>query len=161
MENLVNEPIVLIFGKICSGKSTYAQALSYITKSKRITVSDIVKALSGIQSRSGLQTTQHLDEAIAAELVRQIKANERVVIDGIRQFSIVQWILREFGAENILMIWLEVPDDIRKYRFYDRLLAKDDLTFEEADQRDEKLGLTELRSKLDKEYIQYTVINNH
>jgi hypothetical protein len=32
---------------------------------------------------------------------------------------------------------------------------------EEADQRDEKLGLTELRSKLDKEYIQYTIINNH
>ena len=34
--------IVLLFGKICSGKSTYANALSYITKAKRITVSDIV-----------------------------------------------------------------------------------------------------------------------
>ena len=158
MERLVEEPIVLIFGKICSGKSTYATALSYLTKAKRITVSDVVKTLSGLSTRSGLQTTQHLDEAIAAELVRKIKSHDRVVIDGIRQVSIVEWILKEVNPKDVLMLWLEVPDEVRKSRFYDRVVSKDDLTLEEADQRDEKLGLLELQDTLKDRYI---TIQNH
>jgi hypothetical protein len=55
------------------------------------------------------------------------------------------------------MIWLEVPDEIRKYRFHDRAISKDDITFEEADARDEKLGLKELAESLKKTY---TIINN-
>lgn len=158
MERLVEQPIVLIFGKICSGKSTYANALSYLIKAKRVTVSDVVKTLSGLSTRSGLQSTQHLDEAIAAELVRKIKSHDRVVIDGIRQASIVEWILKEVNPDDVLMLWLEVPDDIRKFRFHDRVVSKDDLTFEEADKRDEKLGLLELQNTLKGRYI---TIQNH
>jgi len=150
-------PITLLFGKICSGKSTFAEALSYVTKAKHITVSDIVKSLSGLHTRSGLQLTQHLDEAIAAELVRQIKAYDKVIIDGIRQKSIVEWLINEFGDSKIKMIWLEVPDHTRKYRFEDRVVAKDDLTFEMADRRDADLGLLELQAALQNEY---TIINN-
>jgi hypothetical protein len=54
-------------------------------------------------------------------------------------------------------MWLEVSDDIRKYRFYDRSISKDDITFEEADARDEKLGLKELAESLKDSYI---IINN-
>lgn len=154
---LVPEPIVLLFGKICSGKSTYANALAYITKAKHITVSDIVKRVSGATTRSTLQQTQDLDEAIAVELVREIEKYGRVVVDGIRQKSIVDWLLRHFRRDNILMIWLDTPDEIREYRFRDRVIAKDDISFEQADQKDAELGLTELQQSLKKQYV---IVNN-
>lgn len=149
--------IVLLFGKICSGKSTYADALCYVTKAKRITVSDIVKRVSGKVSRSELQNTAHMDLSICEELASEIKKYDKVVVDGIRQYSIVVGLAAEFGLENLDLIWLEVPDEIRRYRFTDRAVAKDDISFEEADARDEKLGLLELQDKLKDSYI---VINN-
>lgn len=149
--------IVLLFGKICSGKSTYADALCYITKAQRITVSDIVKRVSGKASRSELQNTAHMDQDICHELCQEINKYDKVVIDGIRQYSIVLGLAAEFGLENIDLIWLEVPDEVRKYRYYDRAVAKDDIGFEEADKRDEKLGLLELQDKLKDSYI---IINN-
>lgn len=149
--------IVLLFGKICSGKSTYANALSYITKAKRITVSDIVKRVSGKASRSELQDTAHMDQDICYELCCEINKYDKVVIDGIRQYTIVTGLVAEYGLENIDLVWLEVPDDVRKYRFYDRAVSKDDITFEEADARDEKLGLKELQENLKNSYI---IINN-
>ena len=151
------EKVVLLFGKICSGKSTYADALCYITKAKRITVSDIVKRVSGKVSRSELQNTAHMDQDICHELCHEINKYDKVVIDGIRQYSIVLGLAAEFGLENLDLIWLEVPDDVRKYRFYDISISKDDITFEDADARDEKLGLLELQDKLKDSYI---IINN-
>lgn len=149
--------IVLLFGKICSGKSTYADALCYVTKAKRITVSDIVKRVSGKASRSELQNTAHMDQDICHELCQEINKYEKVVIDGIRQYTIVTGLAAEYGIENLDLVWLEVPDDIRRYRFYDRAISKDDITFEEADARDNKLGLSELQDKLKDSYI---TINN-
>lgn len=149
--------IVLLFGKICSGKSTYAHALSYITKAKRITVSDIVKRVSGKATRSDLQNTAHMDQDICHELCQEINKYDKVVIDGIRQYTIVLGLAAEYGLENLDLVWLEVPDDVRKYRFHDRAISKDDITFEEADARDEKLGLKELQEKLKDSYI---IINN-
>ena len=151
------EKVVLLFGKICSGKSTYADALCYITKAKRITVSDIVKRVSGKISRSELQNTAHMDVEIIKELCAEINKYDKVVIDGIRQYSIVLGLSTEYGLSNVDMIWLEVPDEIRKYRFHDRAISKDDITFEEADARDERLGLKELAESLKKTY---TIINN-
>lgn len=149
--------IVLLFGKICSGKSTYADALCYVTKAKRITVSDIVKRVSGKVSRSELQNTAHMDKEIALELIQEIKKYDKVVIDGIRQYSIVIELAAEFDPFELDLIWLEVPDEVRRHRFYDRAISKDDITFEEADLRDEKLGLKELQDKLKDSYI---IINN-
>lgn len=149
--------IVLLFGKICSGKSTYANALSYLTKAKRITVSDIVKRVSGKVTRSELQQTKTFDMQIADELIKEVYLYDKVVVDGIRQYTIVGALLEHFGKENIDMVWLETPDNIRKFRFTDRAIAKDDISFEEADKRDEALGLLELQERLEKFY---TVINN-
>jgi dephospho-CoA kinase len=154
---LQTKRIVLIFGKICSGKSTYADALCYVTKAKRITVSDIVKRVSGKATRSELQTTQDLDEQISAELITEIEKYDKVVIDGIRQHSIVWNLVNKFGKPNIDMLWLEVADDVRKYRFYDRAIAKDDISFEQADERDEKLGLSYVAKVFENWYIK---INN-
>lgn len=150
--------ITLLFGKICSGKSTYADKLCLETTSKRITVSDIVKRVSGMTTRSELQQTKDLDTLIAEELITLIYVHDGpIVIDGIRQYSIVLNLIEEFGIESFNLIWLEVPDNIRKFRFTNRSVAKDDISFEEADKRDELLGLTELQQKL-KDI--YTVINN-
>jgi dephospho-CoA kinase len=149
--------IVLLFGKICSGKSTYADALSYLTKAKRITVSDVVKRVSGKITRSELQQTKDFDIQIADELIKEVYLYDKVVIDGIRQHTIVGALLEHFGTKDIDMVWLEVPDNIRKFRFSDRAVAKDDISFEEADKRDEALGLLELQERL-KNF--YTVINN-
>jgi len=154
---IITNKVVLLFGKICSGKSTYADALCYITKAKRITVSDIVKRVSGKISRSELQNTAHMDVEIIKELCAEINKYDKVVIDGIRQYSIVLDLSAEYGLSEIDMVWLEVPDEIRKYRFHDRAISKDDITFEEADARDEKLGLKELAESLKKTY---TIINN-
>lgn len=154
---LQTKKIVLIFGKICSGKSTYADALCYVTKAKRITVSDIVKRVSGKATRSELQNTQNLDMQIAEELIAEIQKYDKVVIDGIRQSTIVWGLINEFGFENINMLWLEASDEVRKYRFYDRSIAKDDLSFEEADLRDEDLGLLEVAKVFENWYIK---INN-
>jgi hypothetical protein len=148
--------LTLLFGKICSGKSTYADALCFVTKAKRITVSDIVKRVSGKATRSELQNTAHMDQLIAHELIQECNNYDKVVVDGIRQYSIVENVLDCYG-DNVDMIWLEVPDEIRKHRFYGRSISKDDITFEEADARDEKLGLLELQNKLKSSYI---VINN-
>lgn len=149
--------IVLLFGKICSGKSTYADALCYVTKAKRITVSDIVKRVSGKASRSELQSTAHMDQDICYELCQEINKYDKVVIDGIRQYSIVLGLAAEYGLDSLDLVWLEVSDEVRKYRYYDRAISKDDITFEDADIRDEKLGLKELQDKLKDSYI---VINN-
>jgi dephospho-CoA kinase len=149
--------IVLLFGKICSGKSTYADALCYVTKAKRITVSDIVKRVSGKASRSELQNTAHMDQDICHELCQEINKYDKVVIDGIRQYTIVMGLVSEYGLENLDLIWLEVPDATRRYRFYDRAISKDDITFEAADERDEQLGLKELQDKLKDSYI---IVNN-
>lgn len=149
--------IVLLFGKICSGKSTYANALCYVTKAKRITVSDIVKRVSGKVTRSELQQTQDLDADIAAELINEINKYDKIVIDGIRQDTIVWHIVNYFGMDAIDMVWLEVPDEIRKHRFYDRVVAKDDISFEEADQRDVELGLERVAEVFKNWYI---IINN-
>lgn len=154
---LSTKRIVLLFGKICSGKSTYADALCYVTKSKRITVSDIVKRVSGKTSRSELQDTQNLDAQIADELIAEIQKYDKVVVDGIRQSSIVWGLINEFGLDNIDMIWLEASDEVRKYRFYDRAIAKDDLSFEDADQRDVNLGLLDVAKAFESWYIK---VNN-
>ncbi len=152
--------VVLLFGKICSGKSSFADALSYVTKAERITVSDIVKRVSGAQSRAGLQNTKDLDQAIAHELIQEINRvlkYGKVIVDGIRQQSIVDRVVKEFKPINIEGIWLEVPDDTRKHRFYDRVGRMDDISFEDADQRDAQLGLEELYKQC-KPWL--TVVNN-
>lgn len=155
---MLQSKITLVFGKICSGKSTFTDNLCLQTTSKRVTVSDVVKRVSGMTTRSELQQTKDLDTLIAEELIIQIYLhNGPIVIDGIRQYSIVLHLVKEFGIKNIDLIWLEVPDNVRKFRFTNRAIAKDDISFEEADKRDELLGLTELQEKL-KDI--YTVINN-
>ena len=147
--------VTLLFGKICSGKSTYAKAAVKATGGTHITVSDIVKRVSGKSTRSELQNTAHMDKLIAEELVNEIAKHDYVFVDGIRQKSIAHQVCKRFGVDNVMMIWLNVPDEMRRLRFEGRAVKKDDISFEEADYRDNKLGLEELQKSLEKSYIKF------
>ena len=145
-EAISDRPIVLVFGKLCSGKGTYCAPF---TRSgyKHVATSDIVKRLSGAKTRGKLQNTAEKGPAIAQELVEIIGRNSKVIIDGIRQPEIVDAIVSRFGRDNIEMVWLDVPDEVRKARFDQRGAAKDDQTFDDADLGDKKLGMDAIERK--------------
>lgn len=145
--------IVFLFGEICSGKSTY----DFGEQSMRITVSNIVKRLMQSEDREVLQKTKHLDNIIADEIIEEIDnifgyvdtLPQTIIIDGIRQYSIVEQV-QQYLPDNaqVQYKWLEVDSAERKRRFEARKDPKDTLTFEEAEKRDNELGLSELFSIL-------------
>jgi hypothetical protein len=145
--------IVFLFGEICSGKSTY----DFGEQSMRITVSNIVKRLMQSEDREVLQKTKHLDNIIADEIIEEIDNTfgyvdplpHTIIIDGIRQYSIVEQV-QQYLPDNVQVEykWLEVDSAERKRRFEARKDLKDTLTFEEAEKRDNELGLSELFSIL-------------
>lgn len=145
--------IVFLFGEICSGKSTF----DFGESSMRITVSNIVKKLMQSEDREVLQKSKHLDTVIADEIIEEIDNifgfvyphPPTIIIDGIRQYSIVKQV-EQWLPENaeVGYRWLEVDSVERKRRFEARKDPKDTLTFEEAEKRDNALGLSELFSIL-------------
>jgi hypothetical protein len=145
--------IVFLFGEICSGKST----LDFGESSMRITVSNIVKKLMQSEDREVLQKSKHLDNIIADEIIEEIDnifgyvypSPQTIIVDGIRQYSIVQQV-EQWLPDNaeVEYKWLEVDSAERKRRFEARKDPKDTLTFEEAEKRDNELGLAELFSIL-------------
>jgi hypothetical protein len=148
--------IVFLFGEICSGKST----LDFGESSTRITVSNIVKRLMQSEDREVLQKSKHLDKVIADEIIEEIDHifgyvyphPQTIIVDGIRQYSILQlleqYLQKEFPDLPIEYKWLEVDSTERKRRFEARKDPKDTLTFEEAEKRDNELGLSQLFSIL-------------
>lgn len=145
--------VLFLFGEICSGKSTYDVGQG----SLRITVSNVVRRLMQSEDREVLQKSKHLDTVIADEIIEEIDnifgyvypSPQTIIIDGIRQYSIVeqvqQWLPNNVEVEYK---WLEVDSAERKRRFEARKDPKDNLTFEEAEKRDNALGLSELFSIL-------------
>lgn len=123
--------ITLLFGRICSGKS------SYLPNVKRIVVSNIVKDLLATSDRDKLQQSMHLDSEIAKSISIQLyyymEQYDHVIVDGIRQTSIVHLLLSEYP--NAELVWLEVPTEERKRRYEHRKHAKDVEPFEIADNK--------------------------
>lgn len=146
--------IVLLSGKLCSGKGTYCS--NNLPGYTHISVSDIVKQISGFNKRSDLHTTKDLDTQIADELISIISHHNPVVIDGIRQKSIVDKIQSAFG-DKVELRWLEVSPEELERRYSSRQDKKDDQDFNTALQRDRDLGLDDV----EQHFKQYgTVINN-
>jgi adenylate kinase family enzyme len=145
--------IILVFGKICSGKGTYCKQVIADNDTLRfnhITTSDVVREISSLKARSELQHTANLDVVIASNMCDKISNNSNnglvTIIDGIRQTQIKDAIA-DFAAKNNLSVryvWLEVPSAIRLIRFLKRQRDIDDQSFEEAQQGDELLGISEL-----------------
>ena len=144
--------LTLLFGRICSGKS------SLYKDSYRIVVPDLVRGIINSTSREDLQKTMHLDDKIAESIVMVVDAaSERphVVVDGIRQASIVEKVLQHYP--NAELEWLEVPVEERKRRYEARKDAKDVEPFEVADNKPIELECQKIYS-IFKEQLK--VINN-
>ncbi len=151
-----NKPIILVFGRICSGKGTYCAP--FVKRGfHHIATSAIVSELSGAATRDELQQTDAFDDAIARELINQIEQHGKVIIDGIRQPQIVDAIVDKFGDKNIEMVWLEVPEATREERFLKRGARKDNQSFADANQGDSKLGVDDIEKKFKP---QSTIVDN-
>jgi cytidylate kinase len=156
--------IIAICGKICSGKTTLAKAVSYglnvdvnqqkLRQSKNqldcvvIEVSDIVRKISKATDRKQLQDTASLDMEIYNAIVVQIEMNPNatdIVINGLRQLSIYKALQVWY---EITGIWIEVSDKVRKQRYEGRVDVKDNQSFEQSDLRDVALGINELKNHI-------------
>ena len=160
MEQKLNETnITLLFGRICSGKSSY-KADELIP---RVIVSDIVRSIIADRAatRDQLQDTMHLDNLIADSIIQCIDIYEAsygrgVIVDGIRQVSIVEKVLEKYPDAEL--VWLEVPEEERKRRYESRKDIKDVESFEVADNRAIELECQKIFSTF-KDKIQ--IINNY
>lgn len=129
--------VTLLFGRICSGKS------SYKPNAYKVGVSQLVRAViadyAPTATREQLQDTMHLDTKIAESIlmVTDYAANlykrPEVIIDGIRQVSIVEMILEKYPDADL--VWLEVPTEERKKRYESRGDVKDVEPFDIADNK--------------------------
>ena len=123
--------LTLLFGRICSGKS------SLYKDSYRIVVSNLVRGITNSASREDLQNTMHLDDKIAEAIIMTIDyaidEHPHVVVDGIRQASIVEKVLQHYPKAEL--VWLEAPVQERKRRYEARKDAKDVEAFEIADNK--------------------------
>lgn len=145
----------MVFGRICSGKSEYRIK----DKVGRTYVSNIVRALVESSDRDKLQNSMHLDNQIAEKILEGPKLMEdtsEIIIDGIRQVSIVEKILEVYPDAEL--VWLEVPTEERKRRYESRKAVKDVELFEVADNKPIELECQKIfstfRDKL-------TIINNY
>lgn len=141
-------PILLVFGKLCSGKGTLSKSLINRT---HIVTSDIVSKVCRSTIRSEMQDTKQLDNLISHGIIDAINnarskktSHDKIVVDGIRQLSIVKSLVDFYGADQIDMVYLNVPEAELKRRFVDRKDRKDNLSFEELLKRDDELGFSEL-----------------
>ena len=145
--------IIYLCGRICSGKSTYRP------EARRLMVSDIVRNVVNSNDRERLQNSMHLENDILDVLAMCIDYDmemgvEELIIDGIRQPSILERLSAEYPGE---IVWLEVPLEERKRRYEARGAEKDTEPFEVADNKPIELECQRIFS-IFKE--QLTVINN-
>jgi len=153
--------VILVFGRICSGKSSF-QSLSY-----RIVVSNIVRDLMKSNDREQLQNSMHLDERIAEEIIGVLDATSTciekgiikrrpIIVDGIRQSTIVDKILELYPDSTL--VWLDVSEAKRKQRYENRNDTKDTESFETADNKPIELECQKIFS-IFKERLE--IINNN
>ena len=128
---------------------------------KRIVVSDIVKGILSSSNRDALQNSLHLDNQIGTTLINSIylasmACREQIIVDGIRQVTIVDRVLSMYPDAE--MVWLEVPVEERKRRYENRKDIKDVESFEIADNKPIEL---ECQRIFDTFKDKLTIINNY
>jgi len=144
-EIVKEKEIVLVCGKLSSGKGQYIR--ENYPEYDHVGVSSIVKKLSGFDKRSDLSTTANLDSAIVQMLIKTIdESDDKVVVDGIRQPSILYMLKNHYGSRIKDIIWLDVPENARRERFAKREASKDDQSFEKAMKGDSALGIDDVET---------------
>ncbi|MFW6002185.1 MAG: hypothetical protein ACOCQD_02500 [archaeon] len=144
-------------GKLCSGKGWVIEdELKYDCDSV-VRVSSIIKKFTKYQNRSDLQKTAYLDDYVYNQLIKNINNHCKLMIDGIRQPSILYKIIEYCNKHNIQyqLIWVYASEDIRRKRFS---LRNEEQSFEQANQGDYNLGINEIEQFINKNGI---VLNNN
>lgn len=157
---MTNTPkVTLLFGRICSGKSSYRSDELV----PRVVVSTLVRSVIAdfAATRDQLQDTMHLDSLIADHIIKMVDIYEAsygrgAIVDGIRQVSIVERVLEKYPDAEL--VWLEVPTEERKRRYESRGDAKDVEPFEIADNKNIELECQRIYS-IFKDKIK--IINNY
>ncbi len=130
---------LFVCGYAGSGKSMYAKFLAEKFNANFIEVSDIVKKITHKSNRSDIGYMPDLDDLIIDELEG---LDTPVVVSGVRQLEILQ------AFEPNPVVWVHVPKELREARMQSRGDSEDNLTIEQCDALDNKLGLNSI-----KEYI--------
>jgi hypothetical protein len=132
MEQELKPKVTLVFGRICSGKSQHRSQ----DMVEKVYVSNIVRSIIESSDRDKLQNTMHLDDQIADRILQEvelIRSSSEIIVDGIRQVSIVEKVLQKYPDAEL--VWLEVPIEERKRRYENRGATKDVESFEVADNK--------------------------
>lgn len=138
--------IHIVCGRVCSGKTTYALDLVAKIDASYIKVSTIVRQLTGFTDRDALQTTAgHLSaicELLDGSVTTGLTARNDVVVDGIRQPEIIEYLIVTYGLDRIRIHWCDPGLAVRKHRYSQRSREIDlQASFEAADAGDNALGL--------------------
>lgn len=136
--------IIIVVGQICGGKSYFIQTnLSQkYRNSEVIKIGDIVRSLKGSVDRL---IDESLDTAIIEHLTKRIKESSAltVIIDGIRQMSIYEALIRFSFTSNIPIereYFCTASCEERKRRYLERQDIKDSkMSFDVADRQDSLL----------------------
>lgn len=132
-----NNDYKVVLGKICSGKNTFSKQFIF---HKCVDISDIVRNIVKTNVRV---FDKSLDSQIIDQLKTIIDNNNNIVIIGIRQKTILDFVIDY--VDNLEIIWLEVNESELKNRFTKRRNIKDnEITFNEAIKKDNELGLLEV-----------------
>lgn len=144
--------ITAICGPLCSGKSTLCQKIAKDPSIATISVSKIVAAACGQTepSRKQLQATADLVDDICIQLDQEITDalvnHKHVIIDGIRQPEIIEYLISLYGLSNVTILWIDPGKTERELRWRTRAAKKDALLcFDEIDRQDYELGLSSIR----------------
>lgn len=158
-QQLKQNNITLLFGRICSGKSSY-RADELVP---RVVVSTLVRSVIAdfAATRDQLQDTMHLDNVIADKILQCVDIYDMsygrgVIVDGIRQVSIVEKVLEKYPDAEL--VWLEVSEEERRRRYESRGDAKDVEPFDIADNKTIELECQKIFSTF-KDKIK--IINNY
>ena len=152
--------VTVIIGRICSGKSNYAQKHYNDDKHLIVEVGQLVRDIKQQQQRV-------FDDSLHSELSKQICQilNEYyyqndVVIVGIRQQEILQSVL-QWCQDNLIQLvvkYLDVSYSTRYNRYLKRKDFKDSgQKFSDLDLKEVMLGVEQLIDYLDTLHIYYNV----
>lgn len=152
----------LVFGEVCSGKTTYAE--ENYPKSHIIDVGEVVRRLTEKETRiHDVSLDEKIVEYILHEILYSRRDSDTMVIVGIRQLTILKAIekfVESTPTIEIETIYLDVPQHILKRRYLARKATKDsNISFEETIDRDNRLGLREVKEYL--RTIKTAVVENY
>lgn len=154
MERMAQESNYNVFvsGRICSGKTTFGRAYAEQFGYEMVDVSSIVREI--VQSKDRTHNPD-LDKEIIKRLKEILEENNGTIVVGVRQPQILKAVMDDEDT----CIWLDIPTETLKERYYNRADAKDaKYDFETALQKDTDLGTDAVKDWMEKHckyYLNY------